>query len=94
MSIRHALNDYLLNFGGHIGYAVAPEFRGRGYAKHIMRRALDHLAVLGVDRALLTCEDDNLRSAQVIEKCGGVFEDIRRNGETAFRRYWIVTNRL
>lgn len=94
VSIRHRLNDYLFNFGGHIGYAVAPEFRGRGYAKHILRRAVDHLSTLGVDQALLTCEKENVISARVIEQCGGVLDDVRRDGGTAFRRYWINTNRL
>ena len=26
VSIGHKLNEYLLNFDGHIGYAIAPEF--------------------------------------------------------------------
>lgn len=30
VSIRHVLNDFLLRVGGHIGYAVLPEFRRRG----------------------------------------------------------------
>ncbi|MFD6812884.1 GNAT family N-acetyltransferase [Enteractinococcus coprophilus] len=36
VSTRHKLNEYLLNFDGHIGYAIAPEFRGRGYTKQIL----------------------------------------------------------
>ncbi|OAV59200.1 GNAT family N-acetyltransferase [Enteractinococcus helveticum] len=92
VSIRHRLNEYLFNFGGHIGYAVAPEYRGRGYAQLILRRALDHLSTLGVDQALITCQNENLLSARVIEKCGGVLEDVRRDGDTAFRRYWIFTS--
>ena len=90
VSIRHQLNEYLLEFGGHIGYAVGPEFRGRGYATEILQQAVARLSELGVDRILVTCEADNLTSARVIEKCGGVLEDIRPNDGTDFRRYWIT----
>ncbi len=34
VSIRHELNDFLERIGGHIGYAVIPSQRGRGYAKN------------------------------------------------------------
>jgi predicted acetyltransferase len=33
VNIRHRLNDYLLNFGGHIGYSVHPSHRGQGHGK-------------------------------------------------------------
>lgn len=94
VSIRHQLNEYLIEFGGHIGYAVAPEFRGRGYATEILQQSVARLSELGVDRVLVTCEAENLRSARVIEKCGGVLEDIRPNDGTDFRRYWITPGRL
>jgi hypothetical protein len=29
VSIRYQLNDFLLRLGGHVGYAVAPSFRGK-----------------------------------------------------------------
>ena len=83
------MNDFLLGFGGHVGYAVAPEHRGRGYATEILRQAVARLATLGVDRVLVTCDPENIASARTIERCGGVLEDIRELPERRVSRYWI-----
>jgi hypothetical protein len=89
-SIRHDLNDWLRAWGGHIGYCVRPADRRRGYATMILQRSLRILAELGLVHALLVCTDDNVGSATVIERCGGVLEDVRVDADgTAQRRYWI-----
>ena len=89
-SIRHQLNESLLREGGHIGYAVLPEHRRRGYATEILRQSLEVAREHGVDRALLTCDDDNVGSATVIERCGGVLDSIGvgERGQP-LRHYWI-----
>ncbi len=90
-SVRHELNDYLAERGGHIGYAVRPAFRRRGFGGEILRQSLDVLRRVGVDRALVTCDVDNLASAAVIEAGGGRFERVAPavDGTAAKRRYWI-----
>ncbi|MDN3309311.1 GNAT family N-acetyltransferase [Microbacterium oryzae] len=90
VSIRHVLNDFLLNEGGHVGYAVGPEYRRRGYATDILRLAVADLAARGVERVLVTCDDTNTASAGVIEKLGGILEDVRPGRSALKRRYWIV----
>lgn len=86
-SVRHRLTADLAVLGGHIGYCVLPAHRGRGYATEILRRSLVLARDVGVERALLTCDEDNAASRRTIERCGGKFE----NGNGSTRRYWIDT---
>ncbi|WP_417287571.1 GNAT family N-acetyltransferase [Corynebacterium variabile] len=89
-SIRYGLTEHLLNYDGHIGYAVAPNHRRRGYATEILRQSLALLAERGIGKALITCDDDNAGSIGVIEANGGVLDDRRTNPDgTLIRRYWI-----
>jgi predicted acetyltransferase len=89
-SIRHTLNDFLANEGGHIGYGVLRAHRQRGYATEILRQSLIIARAEGVDRVLVTCDDDNVGSATVIERCGGVLDSKGEASDgTPIRRYWI-----
>jgi len=85
LALRHALTAWLLEEGGHIGYSVRPSRRGQRHATRALGLAVRRSAELGLDRVLVTCDDDNLASARTIERNGGVREDTR-NGK---RRYWI-----
>jgi predicted acetyltransferase len=89
-SIRFELNELLAARGGHIGYAVIPAFRRRGYATAILNESVKIARSEGVDAVLVACDEDNVGSASVIERCGGVLESIAfAEDGTAFRRYWI-----
>lgn len=63
INIRHYLNDYLLNYGGHIGYGIRPSARRKGYAALMLSLALPKAKELGITKALITCDKDNLGSA-------------------------------
>jgi predicted acetyltransferase len=93
ISIRHRLNGHLAEVGGHIGFALRPRYRGRGYATQMLRRALAVSTMLGIQQTLLTCDDDNLASAAVIERCGGVLTRVLppAGDRKAKRHYWIRT---
>jgi predicted acetyltransferase len=87
ISLRHALTPWLLEVGGHIGYAVRPTARRRGHATAALALMLDVAAERGIDPALVTCDDDNIPSRKVIEANGGVLEDVRNTK----MRFWIAT---
>ena len=90
IQIRHTLNDYLLKNGGHIGYCVRPSERLKGYATKMLALALDECKKLGVKKALLTCDKENIGSARTIQKNGGVLENETTEDNVNFlQRYWI-----
>lgn len=61
--IRHKLNDYLMQNGGHIAYQIIPSARLKGYVKAGLKLSLDYAYKnLGLDKALLTCDFNNIGS--------------------------------
>ncbi|WP_327167237.1 GNAT family N-acetyltransferase [Streptomyces subrutilus] len=89
IDLRHYLNGFLLDAGGHIGYSVRPSARGRGLATRALAEVLYEARLLGMDRVLLTCDPDNTASMRTIERGGGVLEDVRETLIGPKRRYWI-----
>ncbi|MBF0780530.1 MULTISPECIES: GNAT family N-acetyltransferase [unclassified Granulicatella] len=90
-NIRHELNDFLYHIGGHIGYSVRPSQRRKGYAKQALRLAVQFLQEQkGIQRVLVTCDEDNIASSCTIEACGGILDNmfVSENGEV-IKRYWI-----
>lgn len=90
ITLRHRLNRKLLEAAGNIGYGIRPSARGRGIATWALREVLREARATGLDRVLLTCDDANPASAAVIERCGGVLEDVRDTWMGHTRRYWIT----
>lgn len=90
-NLRHELKGNLINIGGHIGYAMRPSERGKGYGPIQLLLFLEKANEMGIDKALLTCRENNIPSSKVIEKCFGIkdksvpsmYEGIMES------RYWI-----
>jgi predicted acetyltransferase len=92
LSLRHELNERLLQMGGHIGYAIRPTCRKQGYGRLILQYGLEQQArTLRLECVLVTCDDDNTASRRIIESNGGVLENIVQVEwwPAKLRRYWI-----
>lgn len=93
--IRHRLDAFLEEHGGHVGYDVAPSWRGRGHGRRALELGLLEAATLALPRVLLIADADNTASLRIIERCGGRLLDERTvPGERMpLRRYWIEVPR-
>jgi len=89
INIRHTLNEYLYNYGGNIGYSVTKFERKKGYAKEMLKIALDECRKFKMKKVLLTCGADNIASAKTIKFCGGILENVVPSDEGLIQRYWI-----
>ena len=87
LELRHRLTDALYAQGGHIGYYVRPSARRQGHATAMLAAGLPMAAAMGIDPALITCDDTNVASRRVIEANGGV--PIAPSGVKL--RYWVPT---
>lgn len=90
-SIKFELTEFLLNYGGHVGYATRPSDRNRGLATQMLKQGLELARKLGFDRILCVCDSDNHASEKVILKNGGVLEDERFDPDEhiTVKRFWI-----
>lgn len=74
--VRHRLTEKLLSDGGHIGYAIRPSCRGKGYGKTLLRLLLEEARKLGIDRVLVTVRNHNTPSIRTALASGGVVEKV------------------
>ncbi|SDJ83844.1 Predicted acetyltransferase [Catalinimonas alkaloidigena] len=92
--IRHQLTMFLRTIGGHIGYTIRPGQRRKGYGTTILRLTLPEAHRLGIDPALITCDETNIGSRKIIEANGGVFETANDQGKGKPRKllFWASTS--
>ena len=74
VNIRHYLDNFLKNVGGHIGGSIRPTERGKGYSKIQLYLCLLECKKLGLDEVMIDCEKTNIKSERAIKSIGGVFE--------------------
>jgi predicted acetyltransferase len=89
--LRHRLTPALQNEGGHIGYAIRPGQRRKGYGTCVLDLTLEKARDMGLSRVLVTCDTDNLPSARIIEKNGGALSGygISPSSGAQVSQYWI-----
>lgn len=92
MQVRHYFNDWLSEFGGHIGYAIRPSERRKGYATSMLKAILPYCKQLGLEKLLISCIDGNIGSEKVILKNGGVYESTvcEPDRNRSLKRFWIT----
>lgn len=91
MSIRHELNVWLRNYGGHIGYEVKLSARRRGVATKALALALDYCRDhLNLSEVMLTCDDKNIASIKTIEKNGGLLSGKKNDQSGRLSRYYRI----
>lgn len=92
IAIRHRLNEALSRYGGHIGYGVRFSEWNKGYGTYMLKLAVEEAKKMGLSSILITCDDDNIGSAKVLENNGFVLQDKITNHFDCkpfiTRRYW------
>lgn len=90
VNVRHELTEQLRQVGGHVGYSVRPSARRRRVGVRLLEAGLAVLAELGIEQALLTCDDSNLGSIRIIEHHGGQLSDAIDSAEGGRTlRFWV-----
>lgn len=85
-SLRHYLNDALRQGAGHIGYAIRPDLRQRGYGTAGLKLAVEYLRSLpdfDGEEIHLSCFKENTASLKTMLSCGGYVH------HTAYGRYFV-----
>ena len=91
LQVRLALNDFLLHYGGHIGYSVRPDERQQGIATWMLHNVLTYCREIGLKRVMVACEPWNVGSRKTILRNSGVYEKtVHEDGENIdLEHYWI-----
>jgi predicted acetyltransferase len=58
---------------GNIGYDISPLNRKKGYGKIILSLGLEKARNFELNRVMVNCAADNIRSMKIIENNGGIF---------------------
>lgn len=66
-NLRPKLSERLRDYGGHLGIALRPSDRGKGWSKPLVLLMTGKAREFGIGELLLTCEADNPASVRLCE---------------------------
>ena len=91
IDLRLELNEYLRNYGGHIGYSIRPTERIKGYNKINLYLILKVAKSHNLEKVLITCANYNEGSRKTILSFGGKFEkeNFEEKEKETIELYWI-----
>lgn len=71
--IRHRPSGQVIP--SHIYYEIAPQYRGQGYGKLILKLGLRKVKKLRLHTVTIVCHKENVASRRIIESNGGVLRE-------------------
>ena len=91
IQVRHHIDHpNLKDTGWHIGYGIRPSERRKWYATKMLSLWLKEAKKLGIDKVLISCDDDNMASEKVIINNWGVFRKEVEKYWEILKTYWIT----
>ncbi|GCF95726.1 acetyltransferase [Enterococcus florum] len=96
VDLRHHIQHPILQeYGGHIGYAVRPSERRKGYAKQMLELVLQEAKKIGLTKVMVSCLEDNPGSEKtILANQGKLREKKRHSNEKNIHIYWIDLNSI
>lgn len=89
VQVRKELNEYLANYGGHIGDVIRPTERNKGYATMQIGLALEFCKSIGIKEVFISAKSTNIPSQRTIIKNGGVLQNVVNYEDYQLNRYYI-----
>jgi predicted acetyltransferase len=77
-NIRHFLTDKLREEGGHIGYAIRPSERNKGYGTILLKMIIEETRKMNLEKVLITVRNRNTNSIKVALNNNGEIEKVSK----------------
>jgi tagatose 1,6-diphosphate aldolase len=100
IELRAGTTENIVRYGGHVGYAVAPEHRGQRYAARSLVLLRSLAKRHDIDPVWVTCNPENTASRRTAELAGAIYvetvplpetSDMYQAGERYKCRYALAT---
>lgn len=90
LRINPECNNILKETGGHIGYGIRPDKRGKGFGTYFCHLLLEKAQENDLSKVMITCKEDNIGSSKIIENNFGEYIDkVKDRDNVTYKRYLI-----